>query len=80
MKYDNDFVSIKIRKKDYFTATKAYSVAVCLLAQQYSQPKAGRESDWKKQKRKENLEMAKDFNDSYSRFLEAGREWQIEKL
>ena len=80
MKYDNDFVSIKIRKKDYFTATKAYSVAVCLLAQQYPQPKAGRESDWKKQKRKENLEMAKDLNDSYSRFLKAGREWQIEKL
>ena len=52
MKYDNDFVSIKIRKKDYFTATKAYTVAVCLLAQQYPQPKMEEKATGKNKKEK----------------------------
>ena len=65
---------IKITMEDYQTILLAYSIAVCELAIQYPQPKRGRDSDWKKKKRKENEELSKVFNKSHERFLKTCRE------
>jgi|TARA_B100000519_G_scaffold161129_1_gene143149 hypothetical protein len=73
-------ITIKIQEQDYFRICQAYTLAVTLLAQQYPKPKAGRESDWKKEKREINSKMAQDLNESHRRFLKAGREWKNEKL
>ena len=65
---------IKITMEDYGFILKAYAVAVTLLAFQYPKPTRGRDSDWKKEKRKENHQTAKQLNESHSRFLKTCRE------
>ena len=48
--------------EDYEIILKAYALAVFYLATQYPEPKRGRDSDWKKEKRKKNEELCKEFN------------------
>ena len=73
-------ITIKIQEQDYFRACQAYTIAICLLAQQYPLPKHGPKSEWKLEKRKINSKMAEDLSESHKRFLKAGREWKNEEL
>ena len=71
---------IKITMEDYGIILKAYFLAVFYLATQYPEPKRGRDSDWKKEKRKKNEELCKEFNKSHERFLKTCRETMKEVL
>ena len=71
---------IKITMKDYGIILNAYALAVFYLATQYPEPKRGRDSDWKKEKRKKNEELSKEFNKSHKRFLKNCRETMKEVL
>jgi len=71
---------IQITMEDYGLILKAYALAVFYLATQYPEPKRGRDSDWKKEKRKKNGELAKEFNKSHERFLKTCRETMKEVL
>ena len=65
---------IKITMEDYGLILIAYFLAVFHLATEYPEPKRGRDSDWKKEKRKENHKIAKQLNNSHRRFLKTCRE------
>ena len=60
--------------EDYGIILKAYFLAVLYLGTQYPEPKRGRDSEWKKEKRKKNEELSKLFNDSQERFSKTCRE------
>ena len=71
---------IKITMEDYGLILKAYFLAVLYLTTQYPLPKRGRDSDWKKEKRKKNEELSKEFNKSHERFLTNCRKTMKEVL
>ena len=71
---------IKITMEDYGIILKAYALAVFYLAAQYPEPKRGKDSDWKKEKRKNNERIAKQFNKSHERFLTNCRKTMKEVL
>ena len=71
---------IKITMEDYGIILKGYALAVFYLAAQYPEPKRGRDSDWKKEKRKNNERIAKQFNKSHERFLTNCRKTMKEVL
>lgn len=60
--------------KDYGLIQKAYFLAVLHLATQHPKPARGRDSEYKKRKRKENEKLAIEFNKSHIRFLKSCRE------
>ena len=65
---------IKITMEDYGLILIAYFLAVFYLATEYPKPKRGRDSDWKREKRKKNHKTVKQLNESHSRFLKTCRE------
>ena len=65
---------IKITMEDYGLIQKAYFSAVLYLATQYPKPARGKDSEYKKRKRKENEKLAIEFNKSHIRFLKTCRE------
>ena len=71
---------IKITMEDYGLILIAYALAVIHLATEYPEPKRGRDSDWKKEKRKNNERIAKQFNKSHERFLTNCRKTMKEVL
>ena len=71
---------IKITMEDYGIIIKAYFLAVLYLTTQYPPPKRGRDTDWKKEKRKKNEELSKLFNKSQERFLNTCRETMKEVI
>ena len=71
---------IQITMEDYGFILKAYVVAVTLLAFQYPEPTRGRDSEYKKRKRKENEKLAIEFNKSHERFLKTCRETMKEVI
>ena len=76
----NKKYTIQITMEDYGIIIKAYFLAVLYLTTQYPPPKRGRDSDWKKEKRKENEQLSKVFNKSHERFLKTCRETMKEVL
>ena len=65
---------IKITMEDYGLILKAYALAVFYLATQYPEPKRGRDSDWKKEKREKNYKLWAELRDANERFLKTCRE------
>ena len=71
---------IKLTMEDYGFILKAYGLAVIFLATQYPKPIRGKDSEWKKEKRKKNEELCKKLNKSQDRFLKTCRETMKEEV
>ena len=71
---------IKITMEDYGLIPKAYFLAVLFLGTQYPKPAKGRDSEYKKRKRKDNEKVVVELTESHIRFLKTCRETMKEEV
>ena len=65
---------IKIEMEDHRLISLAFAIAEMHLATEYPEPKRGRDSDWKKEKREKNYKLWAELRDANERFLKTCRE------
>ena len=68
------FVKLKIENRDFEQIQRAFTVAICLLNERTPKRKQGNESDYTKDKRKQELDMAQKLSESHCRIIENMKE------